>query len=546
MENGEGVMHTRKGPAGWLLAGILAVVLAPGPGTGDVARAEDAPAQAQGAGGPAEEARRLKEQGDAFAAQDRHAEAIAAYRAALVADPAVAREVEPSLGESLLWADRTEEAVRVLARAAARNPEDLETRKLLALGYRWSDRLDAAERLYRENLREQPGDVEQRTGLAVDLQWQGREREAVAEFHRVLEVRPDEEEALLGLSRSLLDMDLPEEAERSAARAVALDPKGKEAADQLAKVRRRLGRYLEGEVRGTYDTDQLSLWEMTLGAFGRPARGLDLGVVAKELLFRQGSPGKQQNVGELDSANGTGAAVLAAYRPGPSWSVRASAGMVWYDVAGFNPWTGSAGGTYFHGDLWRFALDWERAPYDTILSLQDRVTIDTVTATVTRVIPWKTEVAASASYLVARNENDAGEPRTNPGQRYELGLSRRLYLKDEVTRLTGLLRLGYLGYRYDLDVGMYDPRRQTWEEIGLDGRWAFRPRWEAFGTGMVGAQQEEGAGGSPTYSLEAGVEREIGAAGRVTLGAFLADSATAGQGEGYRRCGGYLRVRVPF
>ena len=491
-------MAIRNRGVRWVCVAAMAAVLGSAQGHVTVARGEDAPAPPQGAGSRAEEARRLVEQGDEYEAQDRHAEAILAYRAAIAADPSLVPEVEPSLGAALLWADRTEEAVKVLSRAAARNPDDLETRKLLALGYRWSDRLDEAERLYRENLRDQPGDAEERTGLAIALQWQGREREAVPEFRRVLEARPDEEEALLGLSRALLEMDLPEEAEGYAARAAALDPKSAEAAGQLARVRRRLARYLEGEVRGSYDTDQLALWEMSLGAHGRPARGLDVGVAAKELLFRQGSPGKQENIGGQDSANGTAGAVAFAYRPGPSWAVRGSAGMAWYDVEDFHPWTGSAGGTYFPGDLWRFALDWDRAPYDTILSLQNHVTIDTVSATITRAIPWKTEVAASAAYLMERNDNDTGQPRSNPGQRYELGLSRQLYMKDEVTRLTGLLRMGYLGYRYDLDVGMYDPRRQTWEEVGLDGRWGFRPRWEAFGTGMVGLQQEEGAGGSGT------------------------------------------------
>jgi len=539
-------MAIRNRGVRWVCVAAMAAVLGSAQGHVTVARGEDAPAPPQGAGSRAEEARRLVEQGDEYEAQDRHAEAILAYRAAIAADPSLVPEVEPSLGAALLWADRTEEAVKVLSRAAARNPDDLETRKLLALGYRWSDRLDEAERLYRENLRDQPGDAEERTGLAIALQWQGREREAVPEFRRVLEARPDEEEALLGLSRALLEMDLPEEAEGYAARAAALDPKSAEAAGQLARVRRRLARYLEGEVRGSYDTDQLALWEMSLGAHGRPARGLDVGVAAKELLFRQGSPGKQENIGGQDSANGTAGAVAFAYRPGPSWAVRGSAGMAWYDVEDFHPWTGSAGGTYFPGDLWRFALDWDRAPYDTILSLQNHVTIDTVSATVTRAIPWKTEVAASAAYLMERNDNDTGQPRSNPGQRYELGLSRQLYMKDEVTRLTGLLRMGYLGYRYDLDVGVYDPLRQTWEEIGVDGRWAFRPRWEAFGTAMVGAQQEEGAGGSPTYSVEAGVDREVGAAGRVTLGAFIGESSAAGRGEGYRRYGGYLRFRVPF
>jgi hypothetical protein len=311
-------------------------------------------------------------------------------------------------------------------------------------------------------------------------------------------------------------------------------------------VRRRLARYIEAGIRGSYDSDQLSLWEFSLGAHGRPVRGLDLGVIATELLFRQGSPGKEANIGQVDEVNGTGGALLLAYHPAPSYSLRASAGVVSYDVSDFQPWVGSAGATWFYGDLWRFALDWDHAPYDTILSFQNHVTVDTVTVAVARAIPWKTEITASAAALFQHNENGTGQATENRGERFELGLARRLYLEGDVTRLTGLIRLSYLGFQEDLDVGMYDPRRQTSEEIGLDGRWAFRPLWEAFGTAMAGAQQEMDSGGSPTYSLEAGVDREVGAAGKITLGGFVADSAAAGRGEGYRRQGGYLRFRIPF
>jgi len=539
-------MANRKGGGRVLLAAVMAALLAvaacPGAACG-----EDAPTSAAGPStDQAEEARRLKDQGDEHASRDRASEAILSYQAAVAADPSLEPEIAPSLGAQLLWADRTAEAVPVLEAAVARNPSDRETRKLLALAYRRSDRLDEAERLSRMTLAEEPGDLDERNGLAIALQWQGLNRQAAAEFDRVLAVRPDDIEALIGLSRARLEMDLPDDAAAPAARAVAIDPKNREAAEQLARVRRRLGRYVEGEVRFSYDTDQLSLYDLSLGVYGRTARGFDLGVVGRELLFRQGSPGKDLNIDQVDSANGTAGSLLFAYRPGESYAVRGSAGLSTYDVGNFRPWTGSAGVTFFPGDLWHIALDWERVPYDTILSLQNHVTIDAVTATVTRLIPWKTEVAASASYRVQRNENDTGEPRTNPGQQYELGISRRLYMKDEVTRLTGLLRLGYLGYRYDLDVGVYDPLRQTTEEVGLDGRWAFHPRWEAFATAMAGAQQEKGESGSPTGSLEAGVDREVGAAGRITLGGYIADSSAAGRGEGYRRQGGYLRFYVPF
>ncbi len=539
-------MAKREGGDRVLLAAVMAALLAVASWSG-AARGEDAPAPSAGrATNRAEEARRLREQGDEYASRDRPAEAIRAYQAAVAADPSLGPEIAPSLGAQLLWADRTAEALPVLEAAVARNPADRETRKLLALADRWSDRLDEAERLSRKTLAEEPGDLDERNGLALALLWQGRNRLALAEFDRVLAARPDDIEALLGLSRARMELDLPEEAEGPAARAVAIDPKNREAAEQLARVRRRLRRYIEGEVRASHDTDQLSLFDLSLGVHGRAARGFDIAVVGRDLAFRQGSPGKDVNIDQVDSANGTAGSLLFAYRPGASSVFRGSAGLSLYDVGDFRPWTGSAGVTFFPGDLWRIALDWERAPYDTILSLQNHVTVDTVSAGVTRWIPWKTEVFASAALLFQHNRNDVGQARENSGERFELGLSRRLFLKGDVTRLTGLARLSWLGFRKSLDVGAYNPLRQTTEEFGLDGRWAFRPRWEAFGTAMGGAQQEKGAGGSPTYSLEAGVDREVGEASRITLGGFIADSSTVGRGAGYRRQGGYLRFLVPF
>ena len=95
-------------------------------------------------------------------------------------------------------------------------------------------------------------------------------------------------------------------------------------------------------------------------------------------------------------------------------------------------------------------------------------------------------------------ENETGQQRTNPGQQYELGPLRRLYMKDEATRLTVSSGGGYLGYRYDLDGASTiapsdDGRGRRRRTVGV------RPQWEAFGTAMAGAQQEEGEGGSPTY-----------------------------------------------
>jgi len=158
---------------------------------------------------------------------------------------------------------------------------------------------------------------------------------------------------------------------------------------------------------------------------------------------------------------------------------------------------------------------------------------------------WKTEITASAALIYHHNENDSGQERENRGERFGLDLSRRLYLLGDIAQVTGILRFGWLGFDYDLDVGVFDPERYTSEEAGVDWRWRFRPRWEFYGTVMAGAQQEKGESGGPTYSAELGMDRRIGL-GLVSLGGFASDSNARGQGQGYRRYGGLLRLRIPL
>lgn len=484
-----------------------------------------------------------RELGDLFAEMDRHPEAIDAYRSAVAADPSLEPELRKSLGEQFLWADRPGEAVPLLASVVANRPHDVEAKRLLALAYRWDDRLADAERLYRKILDGDPGDADARKGLAESLLWQGRFRAAVPEFERVLSDHPDDPEALTGLSRAWLYLDLPEKAAVYSGRAGAEAPRDGDAGAQDSRVRERLAGRIELEASGSRDSDDLSIFGLALSTDARPARGLDLEASARQLFFRQGSPGKGENLGNEDSVDGTGGSVSIAYRGSAAVEWRAGAGITRYDAAGFHPWSGHFGATLTPVDTVRFDLDWERSHWDSILSIQNRVTTDTVTLAASKHFLWKTEVGASAALLYQHNENDTGQGRENRGERVSAEVSRRLYLSGDVARVTGILRLGRLGFSRDLDVGVFDPERYTTEEAGVDWEWRFLPLWEFRGTVMGGAQQEKGAKGGPTYSAEAGLDRRVGT-GLVSVEGFAFDSNARGQGEGFRRYGGLLRGTV--
>jgi tetratricopeptide (TPR) repeat protein len=483
--------------------------------------------------------------GDLYAEQDMHPEAIEAFRSAIRVDPSLEPELRLSIGEQLLWAYRPREAAPLLESVVANRPHDIETKRHLAMAYRLGDRLKKAEALYRELLRGNPSDTDARKGLAASLLWQGRFRAATVEFEQVLAAQPSDAEALEGLSRARLFLDLPEEAEGYAVRAAAAAPNDPDVREQIRRVRERLARRIAFEGSVAKDSDDLTIVDLTLSAHSRPRRGLGLDAEARQLFFRQGSPGKEDNIDDEDSVDGTGGSLSVAYRRSPTLEWRAGGGAIRYDVAGFRPWTGHFGITLSPADTVRFDLGWERTHWNSILALQNRVTIDTVSLSMSKHFLWKTEITASGALLYHHNENETGQDRENRGEQFGLQLTRRLYLRGDIVHVAGIVRLGWLGFSDDLDVGVFDPRRFTTEEAGVDWRWRFRPRWEFHGTVFGGAQQERGESGGPTYSAELGLDRIIGL-GRVSVGGFAVDSNARGQGEGFRRFGGLLSFSIPI
>lgn len=480
-----------------------------------------------------------------YAERDRHAEAAAAFRSAIAADPSLEPELRLDLGRQLLFADRPAEAVPLIESAVAARPADAEARRLLSLAYRWTDRLADAERVSRGILSADPADHEARKGLAEAILWQGAFRAASREFERALEGNPSDPEALAGLARARMLLDLPEEADGFARRALALSPGDKDAREQAEKARERTRPHAAVEVRGSHDSDDLSIFLVDLSAYARAARGLDLRGSARRRVFRQGSPGKTVNRDDEDAAEGDSGMLSAEWRASRDVSLRAGAGLARYDAGGFRPWTASAGATVAPADGVGVSLDWERSLFDTILSFQERVTADAFVLSASKSFRWTTEVSASYGLVLHHNGNATGQPRENRGERAVLGITHPLYRKGDSVRVGGIARFGWLSFSHDLDVGVFDPRRYTTQEAGIDWRWEPARRWATYGTVLGGAQQEKGNKGDSTYSAEIGVDRAVGS-GLLTLEGFSSDSGAGGRGGGFRRSGGLLRIRIPF
>lgn len=480
-----------------------------------------------------------------YAEIDRHAEAVAAFRQAIAVDPSLEPELRFETGEQLLWADKVKEAIPLLESVHAARPRDDAAARRLALAYRWADRHAEAAALYRTLLAEDPSDAESRAGLGWSLVWRDRYREASREFAQALAKGPEDPDALVGLSRARLFLDLPEEADAYNRRALAADPGNGEARAQEKRIRERIQRHVGGEAWAARDSDDLTIARLEVSAYARAARGLDLRGSARHEFYRQGSPGKTQNIGDEDRADGTGGGLETDWRPSPAIALRGGFGLTRYDVGDFHPWSGHAGATWEPRDLFAASLDWERSHFDSILSFQERVAADTAALSLLKSFDGKFEVQGTFALIFHHNENRTGQARENRGRRATGEVSVPLLRKGEATHLTALAKLEWLSFEQDLDVGVFDPRRYTTEEAGVDGRWELSPRWELFGTVLVGAQQEIGNGGAPAYSVEAGADRRIGA-GTVTLGAFATDSSAAGRGGGFWRRGGSLRFRIPF
>ncbi|HVM48466.1 MAG TPA: tetratricopeptide repeat protein [Candidatus Acidoferrum sp.] len=161
--------------------------------------------------------------GNLYSRQDKPAQAVQEYEAALRAQPHYA-EAENNLGSVLLHLRRFDEAIEHHAAAVRLRPEYL---YVFNLGNAYADAGKPTEAIaaYREALRLDPKASAAHHNLGLVLQGQGKNQEAIAEFRAALDLQPDYESAEHNLANRLAEAGRLDEAIAHYLAAIRLDPK---------------------------------------------------------------------------------------------------------------------------------------------------------------------------------------------------------------------------------------------------------------------------------------------------------------------------------
>lgn len=201
--------------------------------------------------------------GVALADQGRRDEALRHYRRALQLDPRSFCALN-NLGNVHFALGRTEQAARAYAQAVRLAPSYAEAHSNLGAALEKLGRLDDALASCREALRLRPDYADAHNNAGNALRAAGRSQESVADYERAIALyrrfdRPAlEARACNNLANALADLGRVDEALSLYARALRLCPDYATAADNLARLRRALGRPVEVGVPGV--------------SVGRPAR----------------------------------------------------------------------------------------------------------------------------------------------------------------------------------------------------------------------------------------------------------------------------------
>jgi protein O-mannosyl-transferase len=183
--------------------------------------------------------------GNLYNREDKLAEAVQQYEAALRAEPNYA-EAHNNLGTVLLRLKRWDEAIEHQVAAARLKPEFLYVFNL-ANAFADAGKANDAIAQYQQALRLDPDSSASHHNLGLVLQGQGRTQEATAEFSAALKLQPEYESAEYNIANRLADAGRIDEAIPHYQAALRLDPKHAESYNGLGICYAMQGKMVEAE-----------------------------------------------------------------------------------------------------------------------------------------------------------------------------------------------------------------------------------------------------------------------------------------------------------
>jgi len=475
-------------------------------------------------GAIAQNAETLTGNGDAAAAADQHAEAIAAYEAAIAKQPALRAALAAKLGRQYLWSGLTDRAVTLLREYVAGHPAECDVRFDYALALSWNDELRAARDEYRNLQQACPARVQQaRLREAQIARWQDRQSAASALYRDVLAGGTDENrrDARIGLGFVELEKDFNRGASKvflseppattattyegsalaasrlgDPAAAASIIQRAEEAnavSRELADLRGELQRRDDGAVtpRMTvfHDADGTNFRGADLGAsFGWMRKGRATAMFGSSTLER----GHQQ-IGD----RWAGASI--EHRFAPSFAVTASARRHEFDSIGFQPFTGELDLLVTPTDRTRIDIAAARILIsDNVSALEQHLAGTFVSVGIEQRLTYRTRVSVAVDDTFWNTNNERQRIRFNVIHRFE-----------GVPRLTIEWPSLYMRYDEGFAFNLFSPRRyvETGPAVNLYRR--FARHWNAAAYLRVGVQQEDALGWKELAIARLSLDRDL-------------------------------------
>lgn len=511
-------------------------------------------------GAIAQNAQTLTGKGDAAAAADKHAEAIAAYEAAIAKQPALRAALAAKLGRQYLWAGQTNRAVKLLREYVAGHQAECDVRFDYALALSWNDELRAARHEYRLLQQACPERLQQaRLREAQIARWQDRQSAATTLYRDVLAdgTAEDRRDARIGLGFVELEKDFnrgaskvfvseppvttattyegsaiaaarlgdPAAASAIIQRAEGANAVSKDLADLRGELQRRDHVAITPRMTMFHDADDTNFRGAELGAsFGWMRKGRASALFGSSTLER----GEKQ----IDDR---WAGATIEHRFAPSFAVTASARRHDFDSIGFQPFTGELDLVVTPADRTRIDVAAARILIaDNLAALEQHLAGTFVSVGIDQRLTYQTTVSLSADDTFWNTHNERQRVRFNVIHRFE-----------GVPRLTIEWPSLYMRYDEGFAFNLFSPRRyvETGPAVNLYRR--FARHWNAAAYLRVGVQQEDALGWKELATARLSLDRDLHDLWAVGAALSWSNSNLASS-TGFRRTSGTLTLTRRF
>ena len=155
--------------------------------------------------------------------QDRYAEAIEAYKKAIIRDPSYS-EAYGNLGVAYAMTGKYDEAIHQFEAAIKLKPDNNENHYNLALAYEAQGNIDDATRQYAAVLQSRPSLIEELNNLGVSSYKLGNIDAAIKKYRITIKLKPDMVQAHYNLALALQKQNRLEESEKELKTSIRLKP----------------------------------------------------------------------------------------------------------------------------------------------------------------------------------------------------------------------------------------------------------------------------------------------------------------------------------